>query len=1043
MHLSELVFKKKSIFYFLIACLVAGGILSYQSISKLEDPEIVVMMAKVVTVYPGASAHEVEMQVTSVLEDAISELADIESIKSQSAANVSVIDVELKMTVPQNEITRRWEYLRNKIQNVLPLLPSGVQEPMVLDDIADVYGMFYAMTAEGFSYQEMSDQAQYLKRNFLQIKGVRKVAIYGEQQSVVDIIMAPEKMAQMGIMPLQIMMAIQDYSASIYAGMLKTGENQLRVNITGKVDSIEALENILIKGLNGEMIKLSDIATITRNYNDPLHNTFHLNNQKALGISLSMESGENIVTLGERVEARLVELKQTLPVGYEFTKVFFQPDVVNTSINDFMINLIMSVLIVVVVLMLTMGLRSGLIIGGGLLLTILATFPFLLLADGTLQRISLGAFIVAMGMLVDNAIVVIDGILVDLQTKGRRKTSFTQPAKRTAWPLLGATVIAVAAFLPAVLSKDTAGTYVHDLFVVLCISLIISWILALTQVPLFSAMFLKINPKKKNKSPYDGFMFKAVRKALVFFLHHKTGTVILATVVLAIAAYNFKNVKQTFFPDFNYDQAYIEYKLPYGTTPEAVQEDLAEITNYLLSFKEVEMVATSQGMSPTRYCLVRPMGEIADHYGEVIVNFEDYKTMIRMKPQFEEYLRNNYPNAYIRIRKYNLSIKASHTVEAQFLGPDPAILRQLSQQVEAIMHRSPYSDKPTISSNWEPMGKSIEAQYSMDAARRNGTNRSDISYALLSATEGLPLGVVYDGVTPLEMRLKMRNSDGSKIEDLNDIPVWNMLPNIDAIDQNAITGLLYGMTSMDQIKSEVIRSIPLSSVTKSVSMAWEEQVVLRVDGKRAIEVQCEPQDGYSPALMRKDILKEVEAISLPEGYSLRWMGEYELQGAALKNIFRYLPITIMIIVFVLILLFNDYKRPLIVLLCIPMAIIGIVPGLILTGQPYTFIAIIGTFGLIGMLVKNSIVLLDEIDNQISGGMERYNAIVHATISRTRPVIMASLTTILGMMPLFFDPMYSSMAVAVISGLLVGTVITLIFVPILYAVFYHVNPETNK
>ncbi|MDD4747328.1 MAG: efflux RND transporter permease subunit, partial [Salinivirgaceae bacterium] len=358
MHLSELVFKKKSIFYFLIACLVAGGILSYQSISKLEDPEIVVMMAKVVTVYPGASAHEVEMQVTSVLEDAISELADIESIKSQSAANVSVIDVELKMTVPQNEITRRWEYLRNKIQNVIPLLPSGVQEPMVLDDIADVYGMFYAMTAEGFSYQEMSDQAQYLKRNFLQIKGVRKVAIYGEQQSVVDIIMAPEKMAQMGIMPLQIMMAIQDYSASIYAGMLKTGENQLRVNITGKVDSIEALENILIKGLNGEMIKLSDIATITRNYNDPLHNTFHLNNQKALGISLSMESGENIVTLGERVEARLVELKQTLPVGYEFTKVFFQPDVVNTSINDFMINLIMSVLIVVVVLMLTMGLRS-------------------------------------------------------------------------------------------------------------------------------------------------------------------------------------------------------------------------------------------------------------------------------------------------------------------------------------------------------------------------------------------------------------------------------------------------------------------------------------------------------------------------------------------------------------------------------------------------------------------------------------------------------------------------------------------------------------
>lgn len=1040
MHLSELVFRKKKIFYFLIACFVAGGILSYQNISKLEDPEIVVMMAKVVTVYPGASAHEVEMQVTSVLEDAISELADIESIKSQSSANVSVVDVELKMTVPQNEIPQRWEFLRRKIQKVVPSLPNGAQQPMVLDDIGDVYGMFYGVTADGFSYQEMSDQAQYLKDNFLQVQGVRKVAIYGEQESVIDIVLAPEKMAQMGIMPIQIMSAIQDYSASLYAGALKTGNQQLRVNVTGKVNSLEALRNIVIKGLNGELFKLSDVASVTRNYSDPLHNTFYINNKKALGISISMESGENIVELGKRVEARLSELQQTLPAGYEFTKVFFQPDVVEDSINDFMVNLIMSVLIVVVVLMLTMGLRSGLIIGGGLLLTILATFPFLLIAGGTLQRISLGAFIVAMGMLVDNAIVVIDGIMVSLQTKGRRKTSFTKPARRTAWPLLGATVIAVAAFLPAVLSKDTAGTYVHDLFVVLCISLIISWILALTQVPLFSAMFLKTRARKIDKKPYDGFMFKAVRRALVFFLQHKSVTVFFSVIVLITAAYNFKNVKQTFFPDFNYNQAYIEYKLPYGTTPEKVQADLAEITNYLRSFDEVEMVATSQGMSPTRYCLVRPLGEVADHYGELIVNFEDYQTMIRMKPQFEEYLRNTYPNAYIRIRKYNLSIKATHTVEAQFSGPDPAILRQLSKQAEAIMHQSPYSDKPTICSDWEPMGKSLEAQYAVDAARRNGTNRSDVSYALLSATEGLPLGVVYDGETPLEMRLKMRNGDGTKIGNLNDIPVWNMLPNIDAIDESSIMGLFYGMKSLDELKNDVIRSVPMSGVTHGVSMAWEEQIVHRVDGKRTIQAQCEPIDGYAPALLRQDILDQVEAIPLPDGYNLTWMGEYELQGTALKNIFAFLPITIMIIVFVLILLFNDYKRPLIVMLCIPMAIIGIVPGLILTGQPYTFIAIIGTFGLIGMLVKNSIVLLDEIDKQIREGMAQYYAIINATISRTRPVIMASLTTILGMIPLFFDPMYSSMAVAIISGLLIGTVITLIFVPILYAVFYGVNAK---
>jgi multidrug efflux pump subunit AcrB len=1026
MHLSELVFRKKSIFYFLIVCLIAGGILSYQSISKLEDPEIVVMIAKVITVYPGASAHEVEMQVTSVLEDAISELADIESIKSQSSANVSSIDVELKMTVPQEQIPQRWEFLRRKIQRAIPQLPPGVQTPMVLDDIGDVYGMFYAMTADGYSLREMSDYAQYIKRNLLQVKGVRKVAVYGEQNESVDIVLSQEKMAQMGILPLQIITAINDYNSSLYAGVFT---------------SVQDLENILIKGLNHDVFRLSDFAEIKRGYNEPLRNTLHINNLPALGISVSMESGENIIELGERVEKRLAELHREMPAGYRFQKVFFQPDVVRKSINDFMINLVMSVVIVVLVLMVTMGLRSGLIIGGGLLLTILATFPFLMIAGGTLQRISLGAFIVAMGMLVDNAIVVIDGILVKLQTDGRRKTSFTTPARRTAWPLLGATLIAVAAFLPAVLSKDTAGTYVHDLFVVLCISLIISWILALTQVPLFSAMYLKISKKKtENKNPYNGYMFKAVQKALVFFLHHKIVTVVLSLVLLFVAAYNFKNVKQTFFPDFSYNQAYIEYKLPYGSTADKVHQNLHEITRYLQGFDEVKLVTTSQGMSPTRYCLVRPLGEVADNYGEILIDFEDYETLIRMKPILEEYLRNTYPDAYIRFRKYNLSVKASHTVEAQFSGPDPAVLKKLGKQAMEIMYQSPYTDKPTISSSWEPMGKSLEAHYKMDAARRSGTNRSDISYALLAATDGMPLGTVYEGEAPVEIRLKMRRQDGSRIENLNDIPVWNMLPNLDAVDKEAVTGLMYGTKSVDDLKKEIIRSIPLSAVSSGVTVQWEEQIVHRVDGKRTIQAQCEPANGYSPAITRKDIRDAVEAIELPEGYTLRWMGEYELQGTALKNIFRYLPITIMIIVFVLVLLFNDYKRPIIVLLCIPMAIIGIVPGLIMTGQPYTFIAIIGTFGLIGMLVKNAIVLLDEIDKQIHEGNEPYHAIVNATISRTRPVIMASFTTILGMVPLFADPMYSSMAVAVISGLLVGTIITLIFVPILYAVFYRVNTK---
>lgn len=1042
MHLSEIVFKKKSIFWFLMICLVGGGILSYRAISKLEDPEIMVMIAKVYTVYPGASAHEVEMQITHVLEEEISTLADIQNIRSKSSANISEIEVELKMTVPQDEIQQRWEFLRRKVEAARKKLPEGAQSPTVIDDIGDVFGMFYAMTADGYSYQEMADYANYIKRGMLEVDGVRKVQVYGAQSPGIYIVLSDEKMGEMGVTPLQVISAIQGQNAMVYPGSLQTGDQLLKVNVSGKLGGMDDLEKLVVQVIGGKPVKLSDLAQISKEYPEILRNTMFLNNKKAVGISISMESGENIVELGKRVDRQLEQLKENMPAGFEFSKVFFQPDKVSDAINGFVINLVASVAIVILVLMVTMGLRSGVIIGSGLLLTILGTFPFLLLADGSMQRISLGAFIVAMGMLVDNAIVVLDGILVDMQRNGKHKKTFVNPAKRTAWPLLGATLIAVSAFLPVFISKDTAGTYARDLFVVLCISLILSWILALTQVPLFSSKFLKIPEKGENKDPYNGAIFRILKKSLSFFMSNKMTTVVATTLLLAAAGYSFRFVKQTFFPDMNYNQVYIEYKLPYGTSPAKVNTDLAEITRYFLTLDEVKMVVTSQGMTPTRYCLVRSIGDIADNYGELIVNFDDYETMVKMKPVLEDYIRQRYPDAYFRIRKYNLSVKSSHLVEAEFTGPDPAVLRRLSEQVEELMRQNPYADTYTIGNNWEPMGKALFAQYNQRVATGMGTTRSDVSNAILAATDGLPLGSVYEGETPLGITLKVRNNDGSRMENLDDIPVWNMIPNLSNINKDEITRLLYGIKTPGEFTGDVLKPVPLSAVTQGVELGWEESVVQRVNSKRSIQAQCDPIEGYSPALLRKTLIPEIEKMEIPEGYNMRWMGEYELQSTALHNIFRYLPVVFMLVVLILILLFNDIKRPVIVLACIPLAIIGIVPGLLVSGRPFTFMAIIGTIGLVGMLIKNSIVLLDEIQKQIHEGHGGYQAIINATVSRTRPVIMASFTTILGMLPLFTDPMYSSMAVVIISGLLVGTLITLIFVPILYAVFHNIHKEEN-
>ncbi len=1044
MHISEYVFKKKNIFYFLLVAIVLGGIYSYQKLSKLEDPEIAVMMANVVTVYPGASAHQVEMEVTNVLEHEISALADINKINSRSEANVSIIQIELEMDVPQDEIPQRWEFLRRKLELAMLKLPAGVQKPIVMDDMGDVYGMFYAMVADdGFSYQEMSDYASFIRKNMLEVKGVRKITVYGEQAPEMHITLSPDKMSEMGVAPLQIFSALSDYTKVVYAGNLESGAEQLRVSINGQATTIEDIRSILITAIGGSSFKLGDIATVEMAINDPLRNTFFVNNQKALGIGLSMESGENILKVGERVEERLAELRQQIPTGITFEKVFFQPEKVNEAINGFMWNLVVSVIIVIVVLMFTMGFRGGVIIGSGLVLTILATFPLLLAADGTLQRISLGAFIVAMGMLVDNAIVVLDGILKEKDKGLKGKTAYTRSAKQTAIPLLGATTIAIVAFFPVYLSPDTAGTYIRDLFIVLAISLSVSWVLALTQVPLFSAILFKNSHKKKgrkNVNPLDKPIYHRLTRILEWGMHHRIFIVISTFVLFFVAIFFTKDVDKTFFPDFKYNQCYIEYTLPRGSTPDQVNDDLKEITNYLNSFDEVEMVVSSHGMTPMRYMLVRPMmTENADNYGELIINFTDFKTMIKMRPVFAEYLHTNYPQAMSRIRKYNISVLSSHTVEAQFTGPDPAVLKHLSDQAQHLMLQNPNVDRFTVSSDWEPKAKSLTAIYNPLAANRAMITRNDISNAILAATDGLPIAKVYQGETPLQLRLMVRESEGKRIEDLNDIPVWGTLPNLHGmIDQTTLQKISSGALSSDEIINSALTAVPMSTVTRGVALDWEEPVVRRVNGRRVIQAQCDAVDGVGPAQVQAELDEAIRNIEVPPGYSFKWVGESELKVDALKGILSYLPLAAGIILLVLLLLFNDYTRPLIIILCLPLSFIGIVPGLLLTGQPLSFVAIIGAIGLSGMIIKNAIVLLDEIQVRLKESPSSYRAVVDATISRVRPVIMASLTTILGMLPLLTDPMYQAMAVTIISGLLVGTLITLVFVPLLYSVFYGVK-----
>lgn len=1037
--------KRPTLFWSLMTFILIAGVLAFLQMPKLEDPAVSVKQAMVIVPYPGATAHEVELKVAQTMEDELRALPNVKKIKSECQNGMATFTVEFQMTVLQKDLEQHFDLLRRKVNDSRSKLPQDCYDPIVIDDMMDVYGIFYAFTGEGYSYPELYKYAKLIRRELLGVKGVKRILITGNRDEVIQITLSKEKIARNGIIPTQIMMSLQNAGKTVNAGSYQNESDQLPLHVSSAVTDEKDIRNLLIRTPQGKTIRLGDIAQIERTYSEPQRNGFFVDGKPALAICLTMEENAIVPDVGKAVEKRLAEIMPQIPVGMEMEKIFFQPDKVNEAIGSFMVNLVESVLIVILILIFTMGFRSGLIIGFGLILTIAVSFPILLMCGTTLQRISLGAFIVAMGMLVDNAIVIMDGILIDKARGLGPKTYLYRIGQHTAMPLLGATLIAVSTFLAVYLSPDSAGEYAGDLFLVLCVSLLASWILALTQVPVCAKSWLPTREKKTQQPQiYHSPIHRFIRRTISLLVEYKKTTLATAFILLALCIFGMTKVKNLFFPDFDYKQFIVEYFLPSQTDPDRVRKDLLEMSALLKKNPAIERVAASMGSAPAHYCLVRPMTSGGDCYGELMVDCKDYETVVAQIPAVRKLLRERYPDAYIRIRKYNFSIASSHTVEVEFSGPDPAILRKLSQQAEDIMRRCPYVDPYSVGNNWKPKGKTLTADYVREDALRSGIERSDVGNALLAATDGLPVGVLNDQDRTVLIHLLVRNADGSRITNLDDIPVWSTL-NL-RMDDDELKGLLTGSTKTDELQDQLFRSVPLGNVARQIRLDWEDDYIYRLNGQRAIEAECDPNtDLYeaTPAKVVASIQKEIERIPLPDGYKMRWVGEGELQGEAIGNLMKYLPVTLFIILGILLLLFNSWKKVILILLCFPFVFCGITPALLLFRQPFTFMAIIGMMGLIGMMVKNAIVLVDEINRlQQEEHLHPYHAVVEATVSRVRPVLMASLTTIVGMIPLVNDPMYGSMAITIMGGLTVGTLITLVLLPIFYTALFHIHKPNS-
>ena len=1047
MKITRFFMQRPVLFWSSMVAILIAGVLSFIQMPKLEDPAVSIKQAMVVVPWPGASAHEMELKVARMMEDELRALPNVKKVRTECRNGSAMFTVEFQMTVLNRDLEQHFDLLRRKVNDAVARLPQGCYDPVVIDDMIDVYGIFYALTADGYDYPEMYRYAEYIRRELLDVKGVKRINIVGNRDEVINIILSKEQIARNGIVPTQIISALQQAGKTVNAGKYRSNEERIALYVDSPIDNEEEIRNLSFRTMDGKTMRIGDIARVERGYAEPQRNGFFVNGQPSLAICLAMESSAIVPDVGQAVDNRLEEVMRHIPVGYHTEKIFFQPEKVSEAISSFMWNLLESVVIVILVLVFTMGLRSGLIIGFGLILTVAVSFPILLACGTTLQRISLGAFIVAMGMLVDNAVVIMDGILIDRKRGFGPKTYLYRIGRNTALPLLGATIIAASTFLCVYLSPDSAGEYAGDLFLVSCISLPASWVLALIQVPVCAKTWL---PKRESgaakgtgevmNSPVHRF----IRRAIAFLIGYKRATIAIAAGILVLSLFGMTRVKNLFFPDFDYKQFVVECFFPASTDANTVRDQLLEMSNLLGKNPSIDRVAVSQGSAPAHYCLVRPMTSGGDCYGELMVDCKDYNTVLEQIPAVRQQLREAYPDAYIRIRKYNFSIATSHTVEVEFAGPDPTVLRHLSAQAETIMRRSPYVDPYSVQNNWRPTSKSLVAEYDQQNALRSGIERGDVANALLAATDGMTVGVLADQNRMVTLNLQVRNDDGSRIERLEEIPVWSTM-NIH-LSNEELQGALAGGDAMSRLQDQMFRAVPLDNVTRGVRLDWDEDVVWRLNGRRIIEAECDPNpnlDEATPAKVVESIRDEINAIPLPEGYSIRWAGEGELQDEAISNLMKFVPITIFLILAILLLLFNDWRKVILILLCFPFVFCGITPSLLLSGQPMTFMSIIGMLGLIGMMVKNAIVLVDEINRlQHEEKATPYTAVIEATVSRVRPVLMASLTTIVGMIPLVRDPMYSSMSITIMGGLTAGTIITLILLPLFYATLFHIRKTAN-
>lgn len=1012
MKLVKFFLQKKAVTVLLLMLVLAGGLFSYWKMGKLEDAPFTIKQALVLTPYPGASPSEVQSQVTDILEESIQSLGELYYLKTENRAGLSKITVYVKKETRADEMQQLWDKLRRKVGDVQGKLPAGAGTSVVNDDFGDVLGVFYGLTGNGYSYRELEEQAKLIKNDLLKVKDVAKVEIYGVRTPTIDVLVSPSVMARSGITSADIARSFQAQSKMVDAGGIDAGVNRIRVESTGNFYSLDDIRNLTIVSRTGEHFRLGDIAQIEESYQTPVSNMMRINGSPAVGIAISTIPTGNVVDMAEAVKKRVDWFSGNMPAGYELTSIYDQGYESAVANDGFILNLIISVVTVVAILLFFIGFKNGILVGSGLIFSIFATLIVMMANGIALQRMSLAAIIIAMGMLVDNAIVVSDSALVNMQRGMRKRVAIMRACSSTAMPLLAATVIAILTFLPIYYSPHITGELLSSLVVVIGVSLMFSWIFALTQTPFFIQEFARRpRPDELKGELFSGKYYNLFRSSLHWVIRYRYVTVAGLVGLLFLSAWSFKYIPKVFVPALDKQYFTLDMWLPEGTNIEETDRIASDMADYINKHEETEMVSTYIGRTPPRYYLSNVSFGPQPNYAQLLVKCRTSKESRKLHALLQDSIRLVYPEPLIKVNKFELSPLTEAVIEARFLGPDPAVLDSLAGEAITIMRRNP---KVVDARNeWGNMALMLRPVYDPVKAGALGITKAAMMESVQSINDGMPIGIYRDNEKKVPVLLKSEGVDITDSRSLGDFSVWN---------------------------GE--RSAPLSQVTERIETTWEFPQIRTYNRQLSMAAMCGVKSGHTMAEVHSEIRGEIEKISLPEGYTFFWDSQFKDQGEAMQAIAKYFPLAFLMLFVILVALFNNFRQPVIILCVLPLSLIGVAIGMLLTGFDFGFFPIAGWLGLLGMIIKNVIVLIDEINVQRRNGIKPYTAVIEATVSRTRPVLMAATTTILGMVPLLFDVAFGGMAATIIFGLTFATLLTLFVTPTLYVMFYKVKKENH-